>query len=394
MPPTKSQIRKWNVEPLAAQALEWSNASKAATTEYNSISRQLADSPGFWRGPAGDAMRDRGTQGAMASLSKVVAGLDKGVTATTNMVQSLVDAKTAAVGAIAAVEESCFIVGEDGTVGYDKSTIAWLVNAGYKQIAASQMLLLHLAKIHESDIKAKLRAAADAAEAARTAIDNVFADVPIPLNKQMDWIEREYQVDSDSTGMTNWPTGLKATLMGVVGKDPLPITVAEAQMLDDLSLVDQIKFYRIMQDAEDSAKAAFPPQNGQTDEDNHTDAYRHAYWNARMTQVFGEDWTKEYTTKHEGRDDNAAVREAMDLHNNDIGRQIGLANPDADPDELRKIVRNAVDNGDTVMINKDFHLSPTNQVAQGQGALSVDFNNSGPQHRPGVPAPNNNPSTK
>lgn len=43
----------------------------------------------------------------------------------------------------------------------------------------------------------------------------------------------------------------------------------------------------------------------------------------------------------------------MDLYNNEIGRQIGMANPDASPQELADLVESAVRDGDTVIVTKD-----------------------------------------
>jgi hypothetical protein len=110
--------------------------------------------------------------------------------------------------------------------------------------------------------------------------------------------------------------------------------------------MDQIK-----EAAEVEAKVRFPPQNGPTDTaDNHTDAFRHAYWNALMTQRFGENWTRDFATAHERLPSNLADAEAMDLYNNEVGRNIAAANPDATPAQLADLVEQAVKNGDTVVI--------------------------------------------
>ncbi|QZT56322.1 DUF6973 domain-containing protein [Mycolicibacterium austroafricanum] len=69
-----------------------------------------------------------------------------------------------------------------------------------------------------------------------------------------------------------------------------------------------------------------------------------------MTQRFGEQWTRDFTTAHERLTDNPATAEAMDLYNNRLGREIAVANPDATPAELADLVEQAVNNGDTVVV--------------------------------------------
>ncbi|WP_406233222.1 DUF6973 domain-containing protein [Nocardia sp. NBC_01009] len=390
LPPTKSQIRSWNVAPLADQGLEWGRGVKTITDEHGAVSRQLADSPGFWRGPASDAMRDKGTE-ALSSMSKVATAFEKGELASPQIAQTLGFAKTTAVNAIATAEEQKFIVAESGAVGYDDTTVGWLLSYPDTSWLTADYVLRAIAKQHESDIVKALQAAADAAENARKSIENAFADVPIPPGAVLDRILVDNQVEADPGGMVKWPDGALATLMGLKpGFEPQSVTEAEAAMLEQLSLGDKIRFYNIKTEAEETAESLFPNENTQ---DNHTDAYRHAYWNALMTQEFGEDWTKEYTSKHEGRPDNAAVREAMDLYNNEIGRKIALANPDASQEQLQDLVKDAVDRGDTVLINQNQSLSFTNQVGQGQAVDSSEFDKN-PQFLPGTPSPNDRPSPK
>ncbi len=161
-------------------------------------------------------------------------------------------------------------------------------------------------------------------------------------------------------------------------------------MLDRLSMGDKIRFHRMMVEAEDTAKDMYP---GDVDQDDQTDAFRHVYWNALMTQEFGPEWTQEYASKHEGRPDNAAVREAMDLHSNEIGRNIALRNPDASPEELRELAGQAVEKGDGVVINQDRTLSWSNQVPIGQTVDSAVLD-ANATFLPGSPVSDNKPSPK
>jgi hypothetical protein len=391
LPPTKSQIRSWNVVPLSDQGMEWGRGVKTITDEHAAVSRQLYDSPGFWRGPASDAMRDTGTV-ALSSISKVATGFEKGEMAAAQIANTLGFAKTTAVNTIATAEEQKFIVAESGAVGYDDTTVGWLLSKSDDvSFMTADFILRKIAKQHQDDIVKALQAAADAAEGARKAIESAFADVPIPPGAELERITTEYQVAADPNGMVKWPDGALKSLMELKSLgdfEPKDVTASEAAMLDQLSLVDKIKFYRIMTDAEDTAKEEFGGE-----QDDHTDAFRHTYWNARMTQEFGEDWTKEYTSKHEARPDNAAVREAMDLYNNEVGRKIALANPDAGEEELQSLVKDAVDRGDTVLIGQDKSLHWTNQVRVGESVNSQQFDED-PSFLPGSPVPNDRPSPK
>jgi hypothetical protein len=104
----------------------------------------------------------------------------------------------------------------------------------------------------------------------------------------------------------------------------------------------------------------WPKNNG------HNDAFRHAYWSARMTQEFGPQFSKAFTTAHEGVPGNEQAREAMDLYNNEVGRKIAIMHPKASEKHLQSLIRNALDNGDLIVINQDGKLRWSNRVENGQ----------------------------
>lgn len=86
--------------------------------------------------------------------------------------------------------------------------------------------------------------------------------------------------------------------------------------------------------------------------DGHNDAFRHCYWNALMTRTFGKDFAAEFATAHESLAGNQVKREAMDLYNNEVGRGIAEKNPKASEEELARLVRKAVQQGQVVVIDK------------------------------------------
>ncbi len=79
------------------------------------------------------------------------------------------------------------------------------------------------------------------------------------------------------------------------------LTTSEARMLDDLGLLGVKDAHDTQISAENTAKTTF---GGAGIVDGHADAFRHAYWNALLTQRFDEGWTSDFTTTHERRPDN------------------------------------------------------------------------------------------
>jgi hypothetical protein len=72
------------------------------------------------------------------------------------------------------------------------------------------------------------------------------------------------------------------------------------------------------------------------------DAFRHFYWNFRMTKDSGVGgrWAERWGNAHEeGAQNNPPMERTMDLHNNGIGRRIGATNVDDDPRALRASIR-------------------------------------------------------
>ncbi|MGW5451574.1 WXG100 family type VII secretion target [Nocardia sp. NPDC003979] len=400
LPPTKSEVRQWNFDSLTEQGNEWGRGAVAVTTEYNTVNQQLADSPGFWRGQAGDAMRVKGEE-AKTSLSKVVTAFDNAQPAVTQIVHVLGFAKSSAVNAIKSAEDERYTVAEDGAVSYSSDVVSWLATEKGKSLEVAKAALDQGQRQHEDAIKKALREAGDAAASAGDAIIKVFADVPIPLGADLEMILYTYQVNPDQQKMTKWPSEDFITWVNrfkpgsdVEQKD---VTVSEAEMLNNLSLMDQYKFYQISEDASDTAERLFPDRSvdDQYDgnfQDNHADAFRHAYWNAMLTEEFGAEWTEEYTTKHEGREDNRMSREAMDLYNNELGRRIATENPGLGPVGLQNKIIDAWNNGDGAVIDQDGNLARPRGTTLGYTPPTARIDEQ--PSLPGSLIPDNKPSPK
>ena len=81
-----------------------------------------------------------------------------------------------------------------------------------------------------------------------------------------------------------------------------------------------------------------------------SDAFRHGLWNAEMTVLIGKDKAELFATAHEDKDVTGTEADGylktshrdMDLHNNEVGREIGEKNSGATEDEMGEIVYNEV----------------------------------------------------
>ncbi|WP_234812109.1 DUF4226 domain-containing protein [Mycolicibacter longobardus] len=191
-----------------------------------------------------------------------------------------------------------------------------------------------------------------------------------PQVDPLEEILKKYQVSDDPDGALDWEPPWPLSL----ATNPVHVTAGEARMLEDLSPFALRDLNQIKQAAATEAKVRFPPQNGPNDTaDNHTDAFRHAYWNALMTQRFGENWTRDFATAHERLPDNHAAAEAMDLYNNEVGREIATANPRATPAQLADLVQQAVDRGDTVVVAPGGEkLAWSNTIAWGEAGTTTN----------------------
>ncbi|SMD23433.1 DUF6973 domain-containing protein [Kibdelosporangium aridum] len=174
---------------------------------------------------------------------------------------------------------------------------------------------------------------------------------------------KKYNVSIDPGGIVSYPDGALGWVLEKFGIEPMNMTAGEAALLDDIGLAGTKDAYDIYKTAVHDAENVFDRQ-GLTD--GHSDAFRHAYWNAMLANRFGPEWTEQYTTAHERVGTNSAAAEAMDLHNNEVGRRIAAEHPDASPEELKGLVEQAVRNGEMVVVGPDGQLVRSNEVPMGQ----------------------------
>lgn len=178
-----------------------------------------------------------------------------------------------------------------------------------------------------------------------------------------DELLRKYNVSVDPDGIVTYPDGVLGWVLERFGITPQKMTAGEAALLDDIGLAGTKDAYDIYKTALHDAENVF---GGAGITDGHSDAFRHAYWNAMLANRFGQEWTGQYTTAHERVDTNSASAEAMDLHNNEVGRRIAAEHPDAGPEELKGHVEAAIRDGEMVVVGPDGHLVRSNEVPIGE----------------------------
>lgn len=198
----------------------------------------------------------------------------------------------------------------------------------------------------------------------------------------LDTIRTQYQVPDDEV-ITYRPRAFGA--VDIPFTSGRQMTKTEGELLDSLTLrrgmLGLSEFKDIAGDAFTRGVERFPdntlPSGIAEDKarewqgnDGHRDAFRHTFWSARLTQEYGADWARAFTTAHEGLPGNVANREAMDLYNNSIGIQVGAANPNATPEQLADLVQEAVTQGKTVVINSGGNLQWSDRVPVGQHGLT------------------------
>ena len=114
--------------------------------------------------------------------------------------------------------------------------------------------------------------------------------------------------------------------------------------------------------------------NGRYDQ---SDAFRHGYWMGRNTQEAGEKFTRKFGDAHEyatNPDPKEFPRNdiIMDIHNNDVGIEVGKKNPTATPEELAKKILEKINNGDMLIMNDKTGLLYKSNDTEYKNPLSVD----------------------
>lgn len=358
---TWAEIRQWQSNAVGQVGDHLAAQNKLVTGLQDEVD---GAKPGGWSGKAADDA-DKDLRGRRQSLEELAARLSAAVKIIDDTERSVRDL-------VRDVESTEDYAAKNGCRIDNGKVVQLEADGGFITVAALQVevqVLLAQAAAIDTELNSVLErvlsgeiddaGATTLAAAAAEGKDRIADE-----QRHRDLLER-YQVKTDNTTM--WPGGPTGWLAERAGVEKQRITKAEAKILDDLQnregLVGLYKFKELQQDAIHISEGKFDGKGGT---DGHADAFRHAYWNARMTQQYGEEWAREFATAHERNPSSHHVPVAMDLHNNEVGRSIAQANPDASPEELATLVEQAVKDGEMVVIDENDTLAASNEVNPGE----------------------------
>jgi hypothetical protein len=355
---SKSQLERWDLTAMNDWADALNNINEQAMQAIDSTRNYFTDAETHWQGAAFNAAYERVSEDHDQSrrvyyeISDVPGIIKNAATDLTSLRGVLRGKADDAVEAGLRVDDDWTVHGTDeAQVKTHQDAIRIAYDALTQEVSRLQIDLLNQAGL--------IRAAGDLLGSGN------FIDEQSTNNRRQalaklfhDDLLARFNVPVDPDGMTTWP---KPPLSWGFGSQKM--TAEEARLLDDLGLLGARDAYGIYKTAIHESENVFD-RAGITD--GHSDAFRHAYWNAMLANRFGPEFTQEYTNAHEGVDTNSAAAEAMDLHNNAVGRRIAAEHPDASPEELATYVKEAVLRGDMVVVGPDGMLTPSDQVAIGE----------------------------
>lgn len=346
-----NDVEEWDADGVAAVG----DALVKARNAIVELEDELTDSasPEEWTGPSAESARQnlakyrQDLETLVTEVAAMVATVDTVEDTVRQLRRDIDEAKGLAATHGFRIDDGR-IVEPEGEAGADTASVkSDLVERVDSILAKAKEVDTDLATMLDKVLADKIsdEGATTLAQAAEVGEERV----------RLDRILEDYQVDPDPDGLVNF-----------FGKT---ITKSEAELLDDIGLLGIKDMYDIQNKAFETAEERF---EGQDSNDSHQDAFRHAYWNALMTQRFGEEWAEQYGTAHERLPGNPADREAMDLYNNEVGRKIAVDNPDADPKKLADLVEQAVKDGRMVVIDENGELAYSDDVAEGKTGRADD----------------------
>lgn len=398
---TVSGVLGWKVAPIISAAKYYAECGEEVGETATKIGRDIDYSEDYWKSDSGNAARDQSliftadTKSTVSVIDAIYEIVRSTYIEIDENIEIVRNKKATAEGS-----EFDLFVSEDGKVQSRKSNADWAKEWTYQtpfkmpekegvEFFLTSAIRNALTRIHELDQNGgeKLRRCLEELS------DNTKRGVvQVPNDPDLARILNEFNVDASENSAQLWPSGtlLEAMQRAYPGFAPKLMTDEEIAQVKKLMVPDgpldmaapgagaASRLYTWYQVSDEATNKAMELYGKEAFDDGHGDAFRHTYWNALMTREFGEDWTKEYATKHEMLGGNPAHREAMDLYNNDIGRQIAVKNPDASPDELANLVEDAVRDGDVLVIG------PSDQI---EWSSDVAFGKQGDPRTVGIPLP-------
>lgn len=384
---TIDEILAWNLGPATEFPAVLTAAAGQIEQNIEAANRSVQESVPYFDSAAGESMRAKFADDRKDCLITVdiLSDLSIQVSGVTSVFRA---AQTELRETVADIEDSKFdlFYTSDGDVESRKSNWELLLQ-GPGAVAAKTVvaqyyqtkLRLVTSRVIEADqmMQGEMgRLLERLPESVRTAV------VSMPTDPTLAGIMTKYQVDG-SGEVVIFPSGTILEALRTVDPsiEPKPMSQEEAAALAALyakpgGLMNLKSFYDIQDEAQAAAEEAYSGLNNEERatslSDGHADAFRHTYWNARMTQEFGSEWTESFTSGHEKVGGNPAAREAMDLYNNNLGRTIGADNVNASPDELKAKVQSAIDGNQAIVLDDTptgAQIAFSNSVLPGGNAI-------------------------
>ncbi|MFD3702543.1 DUF6973 domain-containing protein [Nocardia sp. NPDC058658] len=314
----------------------------------------------YFKGEAGNAARDRGENlrneiytvaGLLGQIAQEVATRIQSIKSnieTIRTTKALVESSRFSLfveddGMVSSRKSNLEILSEHGPMGFRRKTFE---ESGYEAaiIAALDNIV--------SDNLLGGEALARVLESLPDSVKSNLGPSPHETDPKLQEILREYQVPVSDSPPQLWPTGLALDLIRTVDSNYQPAVMSQEEIdLMESTLETHgpggiVGLALIKREADELSAQLYRA----TFDDGQGDAFRHAYWNARMTQYYGETWTASYTNAHEMSGGNIPQREAMDLYNNERGRQIALQNQGASSEELQAAIQSEISNGGLLVL--------------------------------------------
>ncbi|WP_051023072.1 DUF6973 domain-containing protein [Nocardia pneumoniae] len=394
-----SQVLKWNLEAAKTTAASVLSTALGVEQEATSAESKIDRSRDYYESEAGDSVRSRSrkdrdecitTADVLEEMGKMIRSLTDDIEAN---IQTIRDKKKEA-------EDSRWnlFVQEDGEVLSHDSN--WETSKKYfpfggAAVAAKELTITLLSSAIQGALRNIQRDDQEGAEQFVRLIEKLPDAVKqgvalVPDDPKLAKILTDYQTDVSKGEPQLWPLGAELEAIRLIKPDFNPSLMTSEEIdamkrllvsspLGPAHVIEQVQ---LTETAKDTAKELYP----NSVDDGQGDAFRHAYWNALMTQKYGEDWTKEYTTAHEKSGGNTPQREAMDLYNNELGRKVALAHPNASPEELKDLIRTEIANGNAIVIESK-GLDGNTKPSQITWSNAVSEAQTGPPPGVGVPLP-------
>ncbi|MEU0502829.1 hypothetical protein [Nocardia sp. NPDC005998] len=375
---TVSKVLAWDPRPAVNIGAKISDKAQKLDDETAKAASAIDMSYEYWKRAAGNAARDRAAQDRdhARRTKQVMVDIQQEIYIQLDAIVGYIDVIKEA-KRDAENSEYHLYVEDDGEVRSRMPNWKVVLEHGPAGLVEKEGYEFYLTSRIRGALTSIQQTDKEGGEKVRRHLESLSPEVqqgatPMPSDPRLAEILTKYQTAPSKSGATLWPSGLLLNEIRMVSPDfqPTFMTPEEVALLElQLTKPDGINrvtdFFDFKSQAEEAAKKAYD-NNAAALNDGHGDAFRHMYWNALMTQRYGEDWTQSFGTAHEGIGGNAPAREAMDLYNNSLGRQISVEHPGASTEELQRLVQQQIDAGDAIVINQQQQIEWSNRVKVGE----------------------------